>query len=124
MDTRTSELGVFYVNSNTSFSDIKDGSSNTFLLGEVRGGGDPNAGDALPASLHYFAGSPAETIHGLWHIDPSISGAAYMAGAFGGFHAGNVVNMAFVDGSVRSFSKDTDLKVVRGLSTIAGGEIQ
>jgi len=120
--TTSKMLGVFYVNSQVRFKDITDGSSNTFLVGEVRGGGDPNAGDLLPQSLHYPASSPATTRHGFWHVTNTFSGSSYMADAYGSFHAGSNVNMAFADGSIRTMSQDTNIELVQAFSTIGGAE--
>jgi prepilin-type N-terminal cleavage/methylation domain-containing protein/prepilin-type processing-associated H-X9-DG protein len=121
--TNLNQLGVFYVNSQVRFKDITDGTSNTFLAGEVRGSGDPNTGVALPAGLHYPASSPAGTRHGFWHVSNTHSGPAYMASSYGSFHSGGIVNMAFVDGSVRSLNQETAIEVVQGLSSIAGTEV-
>jgi prepilin-type N-terminal cleavage/methylation domain-containing protein/prepilin-type processing-associated H-X9-DG protein len=44
--------------------------------------------------------------------------------AWGSFHAGNIINFAFCDGSVRAISPNIDMNsVLPALATIAGGEV-
>jgi len=43
--------------------------------------------------------------------------------AWGSNHAGNGLNIAMCDGSVRFLSYNSDIRVIVGMSTIAGGEV-
>lgn len=119
---RPMDLGLFFVNSCVRYKDILDGSSHTFLAGEVRGSGDPHTDDVLPMGLHYPAGSPGYRWEGFWRVTEQFSGAQYMASTYGSFHAGGSVNVAMADGSVQSMEAQTDIHLVRSLSTMAGRE--
>ena len=121
LGTPAGRLGVFYVNSRVSFADILDGASNTFLVGEVKGGRD-SAGRGVPGSLHYPASSPAACGNGFWPGDQANDGSLAGANLYGSFHPGDVLNMVFCDGSVRGMSRLTHLDVVRAHGTTAGLE--
>jgi hypothetical protein len=92
---------VLYAGSKITFSDIRDGLSNTILLGEVNGNFQP-------------WGKP-----GNWR-DPA-AGINTPAG-FGGAKASGGAQFLMVDASVRFVSRDVDPQVLKALSTPAGGE--
>ncbi len=95
----------------TSFKKITDGTSKTFVAGETTAyqaagiaayNGDYNWGWVLNEEHPIRPGNVQEN-------------------AFGSDHPG-VCNFAFVDGSVRSMSNETDIKLLKALTTRAGGE--
>lgn len=117
--TPTSDLGVFYVNSRVRFKDIRDGSTNTILVGETRGA----ASDRMnAASLHYPASSPARTADGFFHAELQLKGSLGGASSFGSFHP-NGVNLSFCDGSTKFVADTTNPNIVRSLSTVAGLDV-
>jgi prepilin-type processing-associated H-X9-DG protein/prepilin-type N-terminal cleavage/methylation domain-containing protein len=132
--------GIFFQDSMTRLDDVTDGWSNTFLLGE-RSHRD-NEFDVV-SSPPFFSGYYPLRSWGMWgnYCNPShhlLSAAVpinYQTPplhtqeaqikdricAFGSGHPGGA-NFAFVDGSVRFLSDQTDLTTLRALSTRAGGE--
>lgn len=121
--TPPDKLGMFHVNSQVRTKDVTDGTSNTFLIGEVRGGGDEAEGHRIPRALSYPANGPAKTRTGFWELPEPFSSSPHGISDYGSFHSGGVVPMGFVDGSVRTLAGTTDAVIVRALSTIAGQEI-
>jgi prepilin-type N-terminal cleavage/methylation domain-containing protein/prepilin-type processing-associated H-X9-DG protein len=87
--------GAFYYNRPTKIENISDGSSNTFMFGEIAGG---NFGATGQNS--YFASwicTPLFTAFGVAAQGPS---DPYSGALFGSGHT-NVINFAYCDGSVR-----------------------
>jgi len=86
--------GAFYYNRTMKIGNISDGSSNTFLFGEVCGG---NFG--APGGTYYSAWTvtPLFTAFGVADKGPS---DPYSAAEFGSAHDG-VINFCYGDGSVR-----------------------
>lgn len=87
-------------NASLSIRDIKDGMTNTLMIGQIR--------DQIPAW-----GNPVN-----WR-DPTRQ--LNSAEAFGSLHTG-VVQFLLVDGSVRSISENVDPLVMRAIASPAGGE--
>jgi prepilin-type processing-associated H-X9-DG protein len=113
--------------------EIRDGTSNTLLLGEFgRGPGNIGMGNwfvAWDASVQrialaginraYTAPLPfAERMNP--PAQPPLQGPQSYMG-FGSYHPGGA-NFAFCDGSVRFIKESTDLRVLAALGTRAGGE--
>jgi prepilin-type N-terminal cleavage/methylation domain-containing protein len=140
--------GVFYRNSRTRISDVKDGTSNTLLVGE-RAWGKANGAwaGAIPGGVllrgQYNPCQP--NIPGAWYPSSTIALAhAHLNNAlqdpdgsagmddFGSFHTGGSFFL-FADGSVhflRSISADNpdgsytaDGLIFQALATRAGGEV-
>jgi len=92
---------VFFENSSIKIRNFSDGTSNTILVGEVSDGfkawGDPtnvrDPGDGIAGGPNHFGG-------------PFPKGTQFLMG----------------DGSVRTFGKETDIKILKALSTPNGGE--
>ena len=108
--------GMFFNDSATRGQMIRDGMSQTAMLGEVWGqagvsnppSSPPEArGMALHAEV-YFDWPPNSN-----HLDPW---------KLGSFHPGGA-HIAMADGSVRFLSNFIDLSTVRALATIRGGEV-
>ncbi|MEQ9409507.1 MAG: DUF1559 domain-containing protein [Fuerstiella sp.] len=142
LEDQTGLDGMFYGCSNTRIRDIKDGTSNTFMIGEnftdptyVKDGqgmdywlfGAPQTGgwDCRPGDL-----GGTEYSEGLgstyWHIntrvnDPGMHGVV-MELTFGSYHIGGA-QFAMGDGSVRFVSENIDLGILRALGSIQGGEV-
>lgn len=126
-DVANATEGAMYEYGVVKMNDIKDGLSNTLLLGEVGNGGDWFAGWTSTVQRVASAG-----INRTW---PNIPGTCFaypdqnvpLSGpqaqiAFGSYHPGGA-NFAFCDGSVKFLKQTTDLRVLSGLGTRAGGEV-
>jgi prepilin-type N-terminal cleavage/methylation domain-containing protein/prepilin-type processing-associated H-X9-DG protein len=131
--------GVFYINSRTRLTDITDGSSNTYLMGETKyqvadlwsGGVDKRgfwaAGVYLDPSWRYYV-NLAAAVEGInqplgrpdYTAATSRQSEVYVGRTFGSFHPGGC-NMLFADGGVRFLPTSTDLNVHRALGAIADG---
>ncbi len=128
--------GVLGRDTKHRLTDITDGTSNTFLVGETSwtrgGGGDPSS---LPVGYRVWhrgcntnnqlaCGSCRNVANGLATVwaggGPT---AAYNNFSFGGIHA-RVTNFLFCDGSNRSLSNDIALGVLMATSSRNGGESQ
>jgi prepilin-type N-terminal cleavage/methylation domain-containing protein/prepilin-type processing-associated H-X9-DG protein len=131
--------GVFFINSAVRVTDITDGTSNTYLIGETKyqvadlwaGGVDKRgfwaAGVYLHSHWRYYANLTAavEPINqpatGRDYTSATLRQAEAPVGrTFGSFHPGGC-NMGFADGSVRFMPNSTNVNVHRQLGTIADG---
>ena len=111
-------VGVFGNRSKTAFQDIFDGSSNTFLFGEVTGksSGWPIA-DASSAQYSWI-GNVVMPMN-LWSQNTNAQRAVY---SFDSNHNGTI-NFANADGSVRAVPESADLETMRGLSGRGDGSV-
>jgi hypothetical protein len=91
--------GTFYNRSKVAISDMTDGTSNTFVIGEYAGGF--NASNVMEYSASWMGVGGMGTA---WGIDPKLQGQTrpYRT-QFGSMHPG-IVQFVFADGSVRSIS--------------------
>jgi prepilin-type N-terminal cleavage/methylation domain-containing protein/prepilin-type processing-associated H-X9-DG protein len=116
--------GMFFINSTTRMEAIKDGTSNTIMFGE-------RSRFNLPATStsQSLGGWAWVNIYALedftMNASVPIEGfAVHDLNAFGSMHSGGGANFAFADGSVKYLAQSVDVvKVLRPLSTIAGGEV-
>jgi prepilin-type N-terminal cleavage/methylation domain-containing protein/prepilin-type processing-associated H-X9-DG protein len=135
--------GPFGINSKTTISDIKDGTSQTMLMAEIIAAEGPGkAGSPVDSRGDMF-----DTIAGAYYIatfftpnsgydsthclppDTSIPGPCYKPGANGEYfstarsrHPGGV-NVLMADGAVNWISDSMDLTAWRALSTMEGNEV-
>jgi prepilin-type N-terminal cleavage/methylation domain-containing protein/prepilin-type processing-associated H-X9-DG protein len=137
---RMTRDGIFFLDSCVRLTDVKDGTSTTFLFGE-RFHHDPEHDRRNPI---FFPGNGPLASFGKWGFvakgigNVTLStpapinyrvppGGDYSAvedrnGAFGSGHPGGA-NFAFADGSVRFLGDRTPLPTLQALSTRAGGEV-
>jgi prepilin-type N-terminal cleavage/methylation domain-containing protein/prepilin-type processing-associated H-X9-DG protein len=132
--------GVSFVNSQVKATDIMDGTSNTYMMGETKyqvadlwtspvadKRGFWSAGVYLRPDWIYYCNLAAA----VEPIDQPATGSDYTATSlrtseapvgrtFGSFHSGGC-NMAFADGSIHFMSRTTDVNVHRQLGVISDG---
>lgn len=123
-DTETpiddNNTGVFYLNSKTRYSDIRDGSSNTILCGEILGDGDGLGWvSGTRATLRNASGFEDNQA---WNGGPSTPAPPLTVGQFGSFHPGGA-QFVLADGAVRYLSNRIDPVLFRQLANRADGEI-
>jgi len=133
--------GLFFACSSIGLRDIKDGTSNTFMLGEVQT--DMEFGKDGQTMDHWYIGSPqadpcgcnngtggtefAEFVGSAYGrmnsrmTDPTVNGHI-MELSFGSWHVGGG-HMARADGSIKFVSENIDRDVFQGLSTRRGREV-
>lgn len=142
--------GILYVNSSTSFANISDGSSHTFLAGESyfgtrysapaygSTGGPPSWFQGGSGKLPKDRTSMARALRGTAHAintehmckllgapTESVCRPADMENEvpFGSQHAGDGCNMLFGDGHIAFLTADMDFDLYQALSTRAGDEV-
>jgi prepilin-type processing-associated H-X9-DG protein len=129
----TDNHGLLFLNSAIRYNEIRDGSSQTILLGEVW----PEVSDSEPGplrradSLGWVSGTRS-TLRNTSRINqrPARFGEVQVelsgpldVGGFGSAHPGGV-NIATADGSCRMISDDTSPEVLRQLGHRADGTLQ
>jgi len=114
--------GTFFGNSNTSYTSLFDGSSNTIVIGEVQRLNSGTLGPATSFDGWAIGGLPTlfstfdtavQTKAGINGLQRETAGSDHTGGA----------HFGLADGSVRFLSENMDLKIYSGLGTIGEGEI-
>lgn len=125
-------IGPFSVRSKTRLGQVSDGTSRTTMFGEAPGSSGVNIPDDFTAGS--FTGFTQSNAWAGWGTLPAAMGLNVSAenknGAqydtkwsyYGALHSGDVVQFAFVDGSVRPLNKNIELSLFQALSTIRGEE--
>jgi prepilin-type N-terminal cleavage/methylation domain-containing protein/prepilin-type processing-associated H-X9-DG protein len=94
-------VGIYYKNSKTTMSSVRDGTSNTVAFGETTMG-EPGAPRA------WFPLWPAGgCMPSAWGIQPR-QGPGWDCLQYSSKHTGGIINFAFADGSVRSINPGID----------------
>src|SRR5262249_6200462 len=123
--------GAMYEFGVVRLSDIRDGTSNTLLLGEIGNGQVPkgtwfaNWRSSVQRVASAGINRPWPNSPGTCPLESDLN--APVAGpqswlGFGSYHPGGA-NFAFCDGSVKFLKGTTDLGVLSALGTRAGGEV-
>jgi prepilin-type N-terminal cleavage/methylation domain-containing protein len=124
--------GPFFRNSRTRATDITDGMSNTFLIGERAAllARAPWAGVITGGSIRTTPGAPV--YNSLMEWSPVMAMARIGNKTLNSPYSepydffsphGQVVQFIFADGSVHPLSNAIDLPVLQALATISGGEV-
>jgi prepilin-type N-terminal cleavage/methylation domain-containing protein len=123
--------GIFYRNSHTKVSDILDGTSNTFAIGErcamlvqapwagVMTGGTTRTTPGAPVFTAMVEGAPPMALARINHRilnDPSSEPYDFFSAH------DNVVHFVFADGSVHALTTGVSLPVLQALATCAEGD--
>ncbi len=129
--------GMFYKDSQTSIRDIRDGASNTILVGERSGDiFDSQWPGVFEGSTHAgwrIVGWTGEPPNNPQRTEPLIivndDGSEeeleihfHGFAQFNSMHLGDVTNFCFVDGSVRPIRDDISPFVFKAMGTIHGGD--
>jgi len=128
-ETATTQNGVVYCNSGTRMADIRDGSSNTIVVGEcvLDPGGDHHDGGKVGAIWAGMRGSIGEAVYvsdTCWFLnaDPNWKINGPEKQAFGSRHSGGA-QFVLGDGSVHFISEYVDAATLNGLSARADGAV-
>lgn len=108
--------GIFFGNSRTKFRDVRDGLSNTLMVGER----DSRLGGSVWHGFISDAAEPASRIVGVADHPPNDPSGHFED--FRSYHPGGV-NFLRADGSVRMYSQTMDQETYQAMATVAGGEV-
>jgi prepilin-type processing-associated H-X9-DG protein len=117
----TSGDGVFWQNSRTRFADIRDGQSNTLLVGERASRSTSSSQQGSASWVGAVPGAHralARVVGRAGRVPNDVLGDFADFGSYHPFGA----NFVMVDGSVRMISDEIDATVYHALATRSGGE--
>ena len=116
-DRFSGSRGVLFNRSKTKHRDVLDGTTNTLLYGEITGAWKRfQYGFVRTHSLAWMGGGAIPIVHAL--------NSEKRFDAFGSLHPSGVVSFVFVDGSVRSLSRETSLKTLISFASMANNDVQ
>ena len=115
-----STWGVFALNSSVQIRDIRDGTSNTWCVGEAHGSDNRNASYGGSWAVGIWGRLEAKTRYSMNSF--TWSGPVDGYNPFKSFHEGGGFFL-FCDGQVRFLSENIDRTTYRSLATKAGNEI-
>jgi prepilin-type N-terminal cleavage/methylation domain-containing protein/prepilin-type processing-associated H-X9-DG protein len=124
-----SGAGMFGINGACRFEEVRDGTSNTLMVGESRQMGVSSSYGPRWGSGTHTSVTGLVYVGDLWTAinypySPTASGITAQlqyAWVFGSWHTGGA-NFVFGDGSVRFLTNSTPVATLYALATIAGGE--
>lgn len=127
------ERGVFYNDLSTSVDNIKDGSSNTAMVGETQqthssSNWNPKWGAGVHTAVTGMVWPPNSALYPSWPRQmpnapaPGNADGLPYAWVMGSVHPGGL-HMLFADGSVRFLKESINPAVWWGIQTITGNEI-
>ncbi len=120
-----SNTGLLFLNSRIRFSDIEDGSSNTFLVGEKMPEANELGWVSGTRSTLRNTGTPLyapEYVAGVMAQAEEVAAGPLDVGGFGSSHTGGA-QFVFGDGSVRFLSSRTDPKLLQQFGHRSDGEL-
>jgi len=108
--------GTFFADSQIGFRQIRDGSSNTMMIGERRN----DLGAVTWTGAISGVAEPFARIVGATDLTPNASEERFET--FRSYHPGGI-NVTLADGSTQFISDNIDEVTFRGYASIAGGEV-
>jgi prepilin-type N-terminal cleavage/methylation domain-containing protein/prepilin-type processing-associated H-X9-DG protein len=119
--------GLFGYRSRNSIARVPDGTSNTLFFAESAGGWDKDnnrwIGETWNSSIWFSAFGVCPNRSNP-NCDFTAQGRGMAWGTACSFHSGNLVNVAYVDGSVRQLRPDIDFLSLSYLAGFQDGKIQ
>ena len=131
--------GVLYRDSKVRLTDIRDGTSNTLMVGEMSWAPEKVAGGGWSHHRRGWAQgfdgtADASTAHSCKNVNFGLNVRGYVASpvveffndvSFGSIHAGSGgANFVFADGTVRFVHKNVDIAVYKATASRNNGEVQ
>ena len=108
--------GVFFADSDVGFRTIRDGSSNTMMIGERRN----DFGTVTWSGVIEGVNEPFARIVGAADLPPNAQDDTFEN--FRSYHPGGI-NVTLADGSTQFINDNIDEITFRALSSVAGGEV-
>ena len=108
--------GIFFANSDVTFGEIRDGSSNTLMIGERRN----DFGTVTWAGVFPGVNEPFARIVGAADLSPNSNEDTFEN--FRSYHPGGI-NVTLGDGSTQFVTDTIDEEIFQAFSSIAGGEV-
>ena len=125
------QQGTYEYDNSKKFSDLRDGSSNTFMFGEISWEQDKNETGNQLMEYRPWTRGPTRSLNVSWNwgakpiTDNPINGDIYLGSnrvSFGSQHPGGC-NFVFGDNSTRFISQSIDMNAYFALSSIDEGEL-